>query len=166
MSNQKMPKESKNNRRVSGTVILHSVVWAPALTHDHDVKVEARLHGFLPHLLDDSVNTDVAQQGGSTARAVRDTVTSIMGCSVTSSVADPMADPVGHTVGHAVAADVHRAVTPNGHRDAARRERRDAAPDSDARALGGEGVGWRGGPYIGGLSGNDGLGSHFGRNYV
>lgn len=134
--------------------------WASALTHNHDVEVKARLHGFLPHLLDDGVDSDVAQQGRSTT--MRASVTSIMGCSVTSSVADP----VGHIVGHTVAADVHRGVTPYGHRDGTRREGRAAAPDPDARALGGEGVGWRGRPYIGGLSGDNGLGSDFRRNYV
>lgn len=139
---------------------------APALTNNHDVKVEARLHCFLPHLLNDSVNSNVAQQGGSTAGAVRATVTPIMGCGETSSVAGAVAHPVGHPVGRTVAADVHRAVTPNGHGDATRRERRRATPDSDARALGGERVGGGGSPHIGGLGGNDGLGSHFWRNYV
>ena len=39
------------------------------LTHDHDVEVKARLHGLLPHLLDDGVDADVAQQGPAAAAA-------------------------------------------------------------------------------------------------
>lgn len=38
------------------------------LTYNHDVEVETCLHGFLAHLLNDGVNTDVAQQVGVNAR--------------------------------------------------------------------------------------------------
>lgn len=33
-------------------------------TYNHDVEVETCLHGFLAHLLDDGVDSDVAQQAG------------------------------------------------------------------------------------------------------
>lgn len=87
------------------------------LTYNHDVEVEARLHGLLSHLLDDGVNPDVAQQGRPNAGVVRATVT------LPSIVRQRVTHAVASAVARAVAADVHWAVTPDGYWDSTWGER-------------------------------------------
>lgn len=60
------PRRARFHTWPQGTVPSHgSQVLSWSLpTYNHDVEVETRLHGFLAHLLNYGVNTDVAQQAG------------------------------------------------------------------------------------------------------
>lgn len=83
-----------------------------AMTNNHDVEVKASLHGLLPHLLDDGVYPDVAQQSGPTGGAMG----GVMASTVSWRVVCPMArSAVPSRVGQVVAAAVAGSVAPNGH---------------------------------------------------
>jgi len=79
------------------------------LTDYHDVEVKARLHGLLPHLFDDGVNTNIAHQNGSTGGPVGACMglTPVVCCGETPDVAHSVA---GH-------------VTPDGDRNGTWRQR-------------------------------------------
>lgn len=128
------------------------------LTHYHDVKVKACLHGLLPHLLNDGVNTNVPQQSGPPTGAMGAAVTmaSTVHCGISPTMTYAVTDTMTSYVG--------QAVTPNGNRNPTWRSG-DSAP-SDAQSLRRERAGGGRSPHIRGLGRNSWLGSHFWGNDV
>lgn len=146
-------------------VIQARLLW---LTYNHDIEVKARLHGLLFHLLDDGVNSNVAQQSWANTGAMGAAMilSSIVCYRVTCAMASTVTSTVAHAMARAVAADVHRGMTPDGYWDGARRERWGSTPCPNARALRREGA--RGGrsPYIWRFGRDGWFGSHFRWNDV
>lgn len=137
-----------------------SLLWR---TYYHDIEVKTRLHGLLPHLLNDGVDTNVSQQSGSPAGAVGATMTmtAAVWCSVTSSVTNA----VSYAMTHAVTATMARTMTSNGNWNGARWGSRDAA-SSDTQALGWEGARRRRSPHVWGFGRDSWFGSNLWRNNV
>lgn len=147
-------------------VIQARLLW---LTYNHNIEIKARLHGLLFHLLNDGVNSNVAQQSWANtgAKGAAMTLSSVVrDLGMTCAVASTVTSTVSHAVARAVAANVHRAMTPDGHWDGARRERCGSSPCPNARALRREGARGGGNPYIWRFGRDGWFGSHFRWNDV